>query len=142
MEIFIPSLALLLVGIAVAFFVVPMMAPTILVTGSAILLAVAVYVHYNKFGVSEYERATWFQSLKKHINYVILGAVLLGAYAFWAMNQGSMNAVLPTSVTENISSPALPPVTMPTVGGGFNSVFKTASSRIRELMRHGRITYN
>lgn len=147
MELFVPSLVFLLAGVAIAFFVIPTIAPVMLITGSVIVLLGALYLHYSRFGVMEYERATWQYNLRKYANWVIAGAILLGAYGFYAMNQtgndASAMASLPNpvaSIVASNSSPALPNLTMPMSGGGLGAVFKTASSRIGELMRKGRIT--
>jgi hypothetical protein len=131
----------LLAGVAIAYFVIPTLAPTLLIAGSAVVLAGALYLHYSRFGALEYEASTWQYNLKKYANWVILAAVLLGAYGFYTLNTGvASSAVLPAPVTNNFSSPALPPLTTPTmIGGGLNSVLKTASSRLGELMRKGRI---
>jgi uncharacterized membrane protein len=136
MELLIPSLVALLVAIAIAYFILPMLAPSILIGGSAVLLAVAVYLHYKQFGVVEYERSTWQNNLKAAGSWVMLGAVLLGAYGFYAMNNGGSDGggmVAPALATE------MPPLSLPQAGGGFKNVFNTAAGRINSLMRHGRI---
>ena len=130
MELLIPSLAFVLAAVAIAFFVMPKSAPVTLVTGSAIVLALALYEHIKKFGVSEYERATWTKNARQYGGWIILIVILLGAYGFYAMN----------NTGSGVSTPALPPVSTPQLGGDFGDVAKTATSRIRELMRHGRIS--
>ena len=140
MELFIPSLTIILFAVAIAYFLLPNLAPIILTGGSAVLLIGALYLHYSKFGKMEYERATWQYNLKRYVTWVIVGAVFIGAIGFWAINKGAANSVLPESVTSAISSPAMPSMMPPTVGGGFRDIYQTASSRVRELMRHGRIS--
>lgn len=135
MELFILSLTFLLTAVAVAFYVLPKFAPVILVSGSAIVLAIALYFHLSKFGVSEYERGTWYHNLRKYVSYVMIAAVMLGAYGFYAMNNAGSSSPIPS-----ITTPAMPAISMPTVGGGLDSVMRTASSRIGELMRKGRIS--
>jgi uncharacterized membrane protein len=135
MELLIPSLVALLVAIAVAYFVLPMIAPSILIGGSGVLLAVAVYLHYKQFGVVEYERSTWQNNLKAFGSWIMLGAVLLGAYGFYAMNTGAMGGGEAAPVLGN----EMPALSLPQTGGGFRNVFNTASGRINSLMRHGRI---
>ena len=72
----------------------------------------------------------------------MIAGILLGAYGFYAMNQlgSSSDSVLPAAITSNVATPALPSLTMPTMGGGMGSVMRTAVSRIGELMRRGRIS--
>lgn len=124
----IPSLVLILLAVAVSFFVLPNFAPTVLVSGSVVVLMIAFYIHWSQFGVMEYERSTWQYNLRKYSSYVVIGAILLGAYGFYAMNQ----------IGESVQP--MPPISVPTIGGGFGTVMKTASSRIHELMRRGRIS--
>lgn len=132
MELFIPSLVLLLLGVAICFFVLPTIAPAVLIVGCSVVLVFALYYHYTRFGVMEYERSTWQYNLRKYGNWVILAAVLLGAYGYYAMNNNN------NSFTQAAPMPAL---SMPTMsGGGLEGVFRTSSARIGELMRKGRIT--
>jgi len=130
MELLIPSLAFVLAAVAIAFFVMPRFAPATLVVGSAVVLALALYEHIKKFGVSEYERATWLKNGRQYGGWILLVVILLGAYGFYAMN----------NTGSGVGTPALPPVSTPQLGGDFGDVAKTATSRIRELMRHGRIS--
>ncbi len=130
-----PSLALILLAVAIAFFVMPSFAPSILITGSVITLVAAIYFHMSQFGVMEYERSTWQYNLRKYSSYVMIGAIILGAYGFYAMNQSGSDSVLPS-----VTSPALPALGMPAIGGGMDTVYRTASSRLHELLRKGRIS--
>ena len=126
MELLIPGLAFLLFGVAIAFFVIPKLAPAVLLSGSAVAIAVALYLHYKQFGNSEYNQATWQNNLKLYARYVMMAIVIFGAYTFYVMNK---------------SEPP-PPLAMPAVGGGFSAMMRTATSRISELAKHGRITTN
>ncbi len=126
MEILIPSLAMILAAVAVAFFVLPKVAPIILTSASAVVLAIAIYVHYNRFGTMEYERSTWQNNLKGYTSYVIVGMIIVGAYGYYAMNSGNGSS--------------MPALTTPTIGGGFDTVIKTAVTRVNQLMRKGRIS--
>lgn len=131
MELFIPSLAALLAAIAVVFLVLPAFGTSALITGSIIMLGLAAYVHYNKFGVMEYERETWTNNLRKYTSYIILLLVLAGAYGFYTINSSASSA---------LATPSLPAMSVPTMGGGLQSVLKTASSRINELVKRGRLS--
>ena len=147
MELFVPSLAFLLVGVAIAFFALPRLAPTILIGGSVVVLAVALYLHYSRFGTMEYERSTWQYNIKQYGSWAIVGAILLGAYGFYALNNSGAGAGATVNTGMSLPSPAsilapaepMPALTTPQLGGGFKNVFNTASSRINNLMRHGRI---
>jgi hypothetical protein len=130
MELLMPSLAVLLAAVAIAFFVIPRMAPNVLIIASAVVLGLALYSHYNRFGITEYERATWIYNLGQYSGFIIVGVVIVGAYLMWGgMGSSSSN------------TPAAPTLNLPTLsGGGFDTIFETSSSRIRELLRKGRIT--
>jgi len=139
MQLILPGIILLLITVAVAYFVLPMVAAPILVMASVALLILAVYLHWKQFGTAEYERATWVNNLRKYSSYIIVAAVLLGAYGFYVMNFAASSGMLPASLSSMVASPALPPVTMPTMGGGMGSMLKTVNSRLGDLMRKGRI---
>lgn len=132
-------LVFLLAAAAVCYFVLPGLAPQILIGSGIVLLLVTAYMHWSKFGVMEYERATWQYNLRQYGSYVMMAAVILGAYGFYTMNQTDGSAtsggIFGTSSTEST-------IPIPTVGGGFGTVMRTASSRIQELMRRGRISTN
>lgn len=128
-------LVFLLAAVAISFFVLPNLAPTVMIGVGVVLLAVAAYKHWTAFGVAEYERATWQYNLRQYGSYVLMGAVLIGAYGFYAMNQSSGGSTPMITTSSESTLPVL-------AGGGFGSVMKTATSRIQELMRRGRITTN
>lgn len=124
MELLIPGLAFLLFGVAIAFFVIPTIAPAMLASGAGVAIAIAVYLHYVKFGNEEYNRSTWQNNLKTYARGIIILMVLFGAYMFYAMNFGG----------------PMPPIAMPKSGGGLDAVVDTVTSRINELLRKGRIS--
>lgn len=146
MELIVPSLVALLVGIAIAFFVLPRLAPTILIGGSAVVLGGALYLHYSRFSRMEYEQSTWQYNLKAFGGWIIVGAILLGAYGFYAMNTGAVStpgimSSFGAPATPTPANNAMPALTLPMAGGGFKNVATTALNRINSLMRHGRINH-
>ena len=130
MELFIPSLGLILIALLFVYFYMPSMAVPLMITAAMVVGAFAAYAHWKQFGVSEYERATWMYNLRKYASYVLIALVILGAYGFYTMNFSS---------SSSMATPALPAITVPTMGGGVQSILKTASSRINELVRRGRM---
>lgn len=126
-----PSLIALLLAVAVAYFVIPQLAPNVLIIVSAVILAWAIYSHATRFAVTEYERATWTYKLKDYTGLFVFGAILLIGYGMFFM-QGQSGGI--------ISNSPMAPVNLATVGGGFSTVARTVRSRIGELMRKGRIT--
>ena len=71
MELFIPSILALLAAIAVVFLVLPSFGTSALITGSIVMLGLAAYIHYTRFGVMEYERETWTNNLRQYTSYII-----------------------------------------------------------------------
>ncbi len=127
MELLVPSLAALLVAIAIAYFFIPRVAPTILVAVSSLVLAWALYSHYKQFGVVEYDRAGWMYSIRDYSGFILFAVILLGGFGFYVMNRKT-------------SEPApLMNLTVPT-GGGMANVAKTVRSRMQELISKGRLT--
>ncbi len=139
MEILVPSLVFMLAAVAAAFFLLPRLAATVLVMSSAVVLVIAFYVHMQRFGVSEYERATWIYKMKDYSSYILIGVLLLASYGFYTINHSSSSSSNIIS-TNALSSSALPEMKMPTIGGGFDTISQTVSSRINELLRKGRIS--
>jgi hypothetical protein len=141
MELMIPSLMALLIAVAIAYFVMPKFAPSVLVTSSMIVLGLALFTHMKQFGVSEYERATWIYKIKDYGSYIMIGVVLLGTYGFYAMNNmelpGPVKNILPS-----MSSPSMPALSFPMSGGGMDTVAKTVTSRIGQLLKKGRISFD
>ncbi len=129
-----PSLVMMLLGVAIVYFWIPTLAPPMLIAGSIVVLALSLYVHIKQFARTEYEQSTWQYNLRNYSSFVILGAIFLGAYGFYALNN------TPSSQPSIFQSPALPSIVQPAVGGGMGTVMKTATSRINELMRRGRIS--
>jgi hypothetical protein len=125
MELLIPSLVALLLGVAIAFVVLPKYAPFVLVSGSIVALLTALYIHWSQFGTSEYKRATWLYNLRQFTSYILVVVILIGAAVFYALNNSGS--------TSSFATPALPPMTPPTIGGGVSSLIKSVSSRIKEL---------
>lgn len=130
-------LTVLLISVAVSYFIMPNLAPMLLVGAGVVLLAISAYKHWSTFGTMEYERSTWQYNLRQYGSYVMMAAVILGAYGFYAMNKtsGGGGGMMNTSSGGDMTLPGM-------AGGAFGSVMKTASSRIQELMRRGRITLN
>ncbi len=121
-----PSLVAMLLAVGVAFFVIPKIAPSILMIVSSIVLVLAIFFHINRFGVTEYERAAWIYQVKEYMGLIIFAVIIVGAYGFYTINK----------TPETQSSFSLPAIS----GGSMRTVMKTVESRIGQLMRKGRIS--
>ena len=72
--------------VGAAFFLVPKIAPFILVIISSILLVAVGYLHYKQFGVSEYERNTWTDKIRDQGPYILFGGILLIAVVVYYLS--------------------------------------------------------
>jgi len=134
MEIFVPCLlSAVLLGVAIAYFIIPKIAPSMLIIGIMVVLALSLYMHYSKFGVSEYERSSWQNNLRIYVKYTFVITVFALIYGFYVMNSSSGGMYGGGEMSE---------LTMPKTGGGLDAIYKTASSRMRELLLKGRISVN
>ena len=144
MELFIhglvPGLVLILLAVALSFFVTPTLAPGVLLTGSAALFAVAVYFHWSQFGRDEYERASFWWNMKDYFYLVMIALILVGCLIFYSMNQAASSGAVPGLTGGFFGESNLPPVSLPTVGGSLEDIMMTAGSRIQNLIRKGRLT--
>ena len=74
MELFLPSVIVLLSAAAVVFFLLPQFGPATLAVVSAILLALGLYQHYTTFG-TEYRFSTW--QLVSFSPYFLIGGLFI-----------------------------------------------------------------
>lgn len=116
MEIFLSSMAFLLIIALIVFLVVPRLGATVLVGLSLVLLIGCLYSHYTLFS-SEYRLSTWQERLKWMAPTVMYAALGLGVVVYLgSLFNGKSNAsLLPTtnlpngpanSVTEVINNTA------------------------------------
>lgn len=133
MELIIPSLVALFLGLAIALFVFPTIAPALLITGSMVAIAIAAYIHWKQFGTAEYARSTWQNNLRMYTSLVLIGIIIACAYGFYAMNATGV------TVGPFESTPSLPNLQAPQIGG-MSHVLKTVGSRINDLLKKGGIS--
>ena len=76
MELFLPSLIILLLAALFSFFVVPRLGATVLVVVSILALIAAGVHHYSMFS-SEYQLSTWQLGLQANAPWVVLGLALV-----------------------------------------------------------------
>jgi hypothetical protein len=138
----IPGLVAILASVGLSFFVMPRVAPAILLTGSAVLFVLALYVHWSKFGRDEYERATFWWNMKDNIYMVLIGIIIVGCIIFYAMNHAasSTGSSIPALRGGYFGPSDMPPISVPAFGGGLEEIAMTAGSRIHNLFKKGRLT--
>jgi Mn2+/Fe2+ NRAMP family transporter len=90
MNLLIPSLAVVLVTTALAFFVATSLAPLILLVTSSLVLLYAYSLHRAQFD-GEYKNSTWQNNLRPMAALVLIGVVIaLGAgYMFMTAPGGA-----------------------------------------------------
>ncbi len=128
MELFVPSVLLLLIAAAVVFFVLPKFGPTVLAILSVGLLAYGLYAHANTFQ-NEYRLSTWQNSIASYAPYLMVGGLLvvIAIYFLFLSPFGKGNAAatapeMPEVPTIN----EMPPANTATnaLTGGINSALK------------------
>lgn len=84
MELFIPSVLILLLAAAVIFFVLPRFGAPVLAIISVALLVYGLYEHMNAFQ-TEYRLSTWQAGLMAYAPYVMVGGLLV-VIAFYLLS--------------------------------------------------------
>lgn len=123
------GVALCIIAVLVSVFVIPTLAPPTFLAAAITMLVIAAYIHRSQFGVEEYERNTMKYTLRSAASAIVIIVAILGIVGFYYFSQHN----------SYIAGPALPSISLPTVGGGLNSVAKNAVSRVKELMRTGNL---
>ena len=104
MELFIPSVLILLLAAAVIFFVLPRFGAPILALISVGLLVYGIHQHMNAFG-NEYRFSTWQLALVNYAPYLMVGGLLV-VIAFYLISMSPLGKA-------GTTAPAMPEV--PTV---------------------------
>ena len=80
MELFLPSILLLIVAAGIVMFVIPRLSPVILGSLALIFLFIAGYQHYKIFG-TEYRQSTWqipiIEGAWSYAPYILVGILIL-----------------------------------------------------------------
>jgi hypothetical protein len=76
MELFIPSIAVLLIMGLIVFLIIPRIGAPLLAVLSLLLLGYAVYNHIQLF-YPEYRYSTWQDQLKQYASFIIVGVLII-----------------------------------------------------------------
>lgn len=128
MELFFPSVIVLLLAAAVVFFVFPRFGPVTLAFVSAVLLAFGLYQHYMTFG-SEYRFSTW--QLVSFSPYFLVGGLLVVIAIFLLYTLPVPSAAANTGPLISLPTVnAMPPANTSTnmITGMINNSLNTAAS--------------
>jgi hypothetical protein len=135
----VPGLVLILLAVALSFFAVPMLAPAVLLGGTCTLLAIALYVHWSKFGRDEYEKSALWYNAKDYLPLIMVAVVIIGCAIFWAMNQAASTGAAPALQGGFFGPSNMSEISMPAFGGSLSDIAMTAGSRIQSLFKKGRL---
>jgi uncharacterized membrane protein len=109
MELFIPSLLVLVLAAVVVFIMMPKMSPYVLGVMALIFLVVGVYQHYSMFPY-EYSMANSLEALKDYSGFILIGVTIVGLLIIMGWSFGisppSIESVIPTGseVTSTVNS--------------------------------------
>ena len=103
MEFFLPGLFVLLIGVLIAFFVIPRFSPVILAIISIVLLIAALYDHFRIFSY-EYAYSTWQEQLKGYAPYVMIGALLISIIFYFMYIFGGGRPKANNTISEAIEN--------------------------------------
>jgi hypothetical protein len=146
MELFVPSLIVILIAAIFAFFVIPKMGSMILAITSLVALIAAGIHHYSLF-YSEYQLSTWQNGIGANAPFFVLGiAFLFIISAIYYMFTGSASTVTNalsapiTAITETVetavnSMPSANTATNPitsAINTGLNAVLPTMADNTKK----------
>jgi hypothetical protein len=121
MELFLPSLIILVLVALFSFFVVPRMGATILVVVSILALIAAGVHHYAMFS-SEYALSTWQLGLQANAAWVVLGFALVFVLAALFYMFGSPGQASTTPLKSLQAAAEASVAAMPTAASATNAV--------------------
>lgn len=151
MELFLPSIAALLIAALIVFLVLPRLGAPVLAVLSLVLLAYAVNNHIQLFS-SEYRYSTWQEQLKGYSSFIVVGVLILLSLGFISylfmgsgssalpasnvpMNNAAVNAINgATNQAVNVAGQAFEGVTN-AVEGVKNAVFGVANAAVNGVVK-------
>ncbi len=126
MELFIPSILVLVLAAVIIFLVLPKMSPYLLGGMALILLVVGIVQHYQTFPY-EYSASNIQHMIGEYSSFVILGVLIVGLLVviggMFGMSAPSMASVLPAAVAGGNTAAAAPAAN--NKGGVLNGVMNT-----------------
>lgn len=126
MELFIPSVLLLLFTAGVVFFILPRFGAPVLAVISVALLVFGIYQHMNAFG-TEYRLSTWQVGLTAYAPFILVGGLIL-VIAFYLVSLMTSGG----STAPNI--PEMPTVAdMPTANTATNAVTAGVNNALKGI---------
>lgn len=127
MELFLPSVIVLLLAAAVIFFLLPKFGPATLAVVSAALLALGLYQHFNTFG-TEYRFSTW--QLVSFAPYFLIGGllVIIAIFLLYTLPVSTPTEVVPQLEIPTIANMPSPNTSTNILTGAINRSLNTAAN--------------
>jgi len=117
MQLFFPSVFLVLIAFLIIFLIMPKMSPLVIVSISAVLLVAGTYNHFVTFW-NEYQQSTWQNNLKLFAPGIFIAVLLV--YIFVVINSFFTGGSVPV--------PTLPAVELPSAESATNPVTAAINS--------------
>lgn len=114
MELFIPSLVVLVFAAVIVFLLLPNLSPYILGILAISFLVAGVYQHYSMFPY-EYRTSMISEALKQYSGFIMIGAMIFGLLVVLLWSFGLAPPAIANVIPAMPSLPAMP--AMPTIPG-------------------------
>lgn len=114
MELFIPSLVVLVVAAVIVFLLLPNLSPYILGVLAISFLVAGVYQHYSMFPY-EYRTSMISEALKQYSGFIMIGAMIFGLLVVLMWSFGLAPPAVANVIPAMPSLPAMP--AMPAIPG-------------------------
>ena len=114
MELFIPSLVVLVVAAVIVFLLLPNLSPYILGILAISFLVAGVYQHYSMFPY-EYRTSMISEALKQYSGFIMIGAMIFGLLVVLLWSFGLAPPAIANVIPAMPTLPAMP--AMPTIPG-------------------------
>ena len=123
MELFLPSLAILLLAVIVIFFLLPRLSPAIIVLIATGLLLGGIYHHFSLF-YDEYRNSTWQDQLKVFAPGIMI--TLIVVYVLFSI-------LMFVTGGKSLVSPVMPDIELPPANTATNIVTSTFNNLIQSV---------
>jgi hypothetical protein len=122
MELFIPSIAALLIMALIVFLILPRIGAPILAILSLVLLGYAIYNHIQLF-YPEYRYSTWQDQLKQYASFIMVGILILLVLLY-------LGFIFTTQGASALPAATVPPANAAEVINTANTVMNKATNAV------------
>jgi len=129
MQLFFPSVLIVLLAFLIIFLVMPKFSPLVIVSISAVLLVAGTYNHFITFW-NEYQQSTWQNNLKIFAPGIFIAALLV--YVFIVINSFFTGGSVPVPTLPTVELPSAESATNP-VTAAINSTMNGVNSAMNAV---------